>query len=70
MVQKMMQLTEQLERQLTQVLIEFSAANAELGILSQAQALQSLKKNKKTKAENEVVRTQSQVDALLASLGY
>ena len=70
MVQKMMQLTEQLERQLTQVLIEFSGANAELGIMSQAQALQNLKKNKKTKAENEVVRTQSQVDALLASLGY
>ena len=70
MVQKMMQLTEQLERQLTQVLIEFAAANAELGIMSQAQALQNLKKNKKTKAENEVVRTQNQVDALLASLGY
>ena len=70
MVQKMMHLTEQLERQLTQVLIDFSTANAELGIGNQSQALKNLKKNKKTKAENEIVRTQSEVDALLASLGY
>ena len=70
MVQKMMHLTEQLERQLTQVLIDFSTANAELGIGDQSQALKNLKKNKKTKAENEIVRTQSEVDALLASLGY
>jgi chemotaxis protein CheZ len=70
MVQKMMQLIEQLERQLTQVLIDFSTANAELGIGNQSQALKNLKKNKKTKGESEVVRTQSEVDALLASLGY
>jgi len=70
MVQKMMHLTEQLEQQLTQVLIEFSTANTELGVSNQAQVFKNLKKNKKTKAENEIVRTQSEVDALLASLGY
>jgi len=70
MVQKMMLLTEQLERQLTQVLIEFSTANTELGISDQAQMLKNLRKNKKAKSENEFVRTQSEVDALLASLGY
>ena len=70
MVQKMMQLIEQLERQLTQVLIDFSTSNAELGIGNQSQVLKNLKKNKKTKGESEVVRSQSEVDALLASLGY
>jgi chemotaxis protein CheZ len=70
MVQKMMRLTEQLETQLTQVLIEFSTANEELGIPSTVQALKDLTREKLKRSESEIIRTQSEVDALLASLGY
>ncbi len=69
-VQKMMKLTERLESELTQVLVEFSSANTELEISNKVQALQGLSSGKKSRAENEVIRTQSEVDALLASLGY
>lgn len=69
-VHKMMKLTERLESELTQVLIEFSTANTELEISHKVQAVQGLSSGKKSRAENEVIRTQSEVDALLASLGY
>jgi chemotaxis protein CheZ len=69
-VHKMMRLTEQLERQLTEVLIEFSTANTELEITNRLQNLQNHSKNKKVRSENDMIRTQSEVDALLASLGY
>jgi chemotaxis protein CheZ len=70
MVQKMMKMTEQLESQLTQVLVDFSTANAELQIPDTVQALKDLTREKRVRSESEIIRTQSQVDALLASLGY
>lgn len=69
-VQKMMKLTERLESELTQVLVEFSTANTELEITNKVHALKDFSKDKKSRAENEVIRTQSEIDALLASLGY
>lgn len=69
-VQRMMKLTEKLESELTQVLVEFSTANTELEISSKVHELKDLSNNKKSRAENEMIRTQSEVDALLASLGY